>query len=110
MRSCRLPHDRIAGREDREQVADASIARERIGHRQLRPHRVAVPAADALPRHVAGVDELADDPVRGALGDPDGLTDVAQPHARVVRDADQDARVVRQERPVGGSGNHDREF
>jgi len=39
---------------------------------------------------------------------PDDVTDVAQPNARIVRDADEHARVIREERPVRGHGNHDR--
>jgi hypothetical protein len=38
-----------------------------------------VAAADAIPRDVTCVGELADDAVRGAFGDPDRFADVAQP-------------------------------
>jgi hypothetical protein len=39
--------------------------------------RVLVAAAASLPRDVAGVREVGDDPVRGAFGDPDGVADLA---------------------------------
>jgi hypothetical protein len=54
-----------------------------------------VAPAAALAREVAVADELADDAVRRALGDPQALADVAQADARVVGDAQQDLRMAR---------------
>jgi hypothetical protein len=63
---------------------------------------VAPPAA--LARDVAGGLKLADDAVRGALGDPNPVADVTQADARVVGDAEQGLRVAGEEGPAGGSG------
>lgn len=54
--------------QNREQLADSLSAGERVGDGELGLDRVMVAAAHALPRDVAGVRELADDAVRGALG------------------------------------------
>ena len=62
---------------------------------------VVVAASVSLARDVAGVGELDHDPVRGALGDPDPLADVAQADARVACDAHQHLSVIGQERPAG---------
>jgi hypothetical protein len=39
--------------------------------------RVAVTPAVALPLQVAGIGQLTDDPMRGPLGDPDLIADLA---------------------------------
>ena len=71
LRQRRHPGDGRLAREHREQVADLLIARDRVGQRQLWAQRVAVAPPAALAHEVAVGDELADDPMRGALGDPD---------------------------------------
>ena len=95
------PGDGRAAREHRQQVADLLIARDGVGQRQLRAQRVVVAPAPALAREVAVGDELADDAVRGALGDPHQVADVAQADAGVAGDAKQDLRVASEERPAG---------
>ena len=49
---------------------------------------------------VPGLGEIGDDAVGGALGDTRPGRDVAQPHARVVGDAQQHPGVVGQEAPA----------
>jgi hypothetical protein len=69
--------------------------------------RVVVAAAVAPARDVAGGDQLGDDPVCSAFGDPDRLADLAQAHAGVMRDAEQHLGVVGEKRPAGRSvGTH----
>ena len=62
---------------------------------------VAVAAAVFVLGDVFGLDEIGDDAVGGALGDARPGRDVAQPHARVVGDAQQHPGVVGQATPVG---------
>jgi hypothetical protein len=52
-------------------------------------------------REIAVGDELADDAVGGALGDPDLVADVAQAHAGIAGDAQEDLCVAGQKGPVG---------
>jgi uncharacterized membrane protein YbhN (UPF0104 family) len=85
--------------EDGDQLADAPVAGEGVGDRQVRADRVAVASADPLAGHVACVGELSDDAVRGPLGDPDRVADLAQTDAGVLRDADEHLSVVGEERP-----------
>jgi hypothetical protein len=86
--------------EYRQQVADLLLARDRIVQRKLGLDGVAVAAALPPARDVAGLDQLDHDPVRGAFGYPDRVTDLAQASVRVGGDAQQDLRVVGQERPA----------
>src|SRR4051794_38822115 len=93
-----------AADEHAEQVADALVARQRVGQRQLRPDRVVVAPAPALACDVAGLDELAHDAVGGALRDAHLLADVAQADARVARDAEQHLGVTGKEGPRCSGG------
>ena len=61
---------------------------------------VAVPATDSFVAHVALALEFGDDALRGTLGDPDPLCDLAQQHVRILGDAEQHVAVVREERPT----------
>ena len=61
---------------------------------------VAVAAAVLVLDDVLGPGEIGDDALGGALGDARPGGDVAQPHARVVRDAQQHPGVAGQEAPV----------
>src|SRR5579884_2566105 len=69
--------------EDRQQLADVLLAGDRIGEREVGVDCVLVAPPVSLTRDVASVGELDHDPVRGALGDPDPLADVAQADTRV---------------------------
>jgi hypothetical protein len=90
--------------ENRQQVADLLLVGERIAKRQVGLDRVVVAPPVPPSCYVTGVGQLTHDSVRRTLGDPDGLADLAQPDAGVLRYAQQHARVVRQERPGGGFG------
>src|SRR5918994_1864444 len=61
---------------------------------------VAVSPAMSLAQHVALLDQLREDPVSGALGDPDRCGDVAQADSRVMSHAHEDVGVVCQKVPV----------
>jgi len=61
---------------------------------------VAVAPAVLLPDQVAGLGEVGDGAVGAALGDAQAGRDVAQPRARVVRDAQQHPGVGGQETPA----------
>ena len=87
--------------QDPEQIAHLMLLGQGVGQRQLGLDLVAVPSALPLAHHVALVHQLGDDPVGGALGDPDGGGDVPQPDAGVTSNADQDVRVVGQKVPAG---------
>ena len=52
---------------------------------KLRLDLVAVPPPLSLPQHVALLDQLGQNPVGGAFGDPDRGGDVAQADSRVMR-------------------------
>src|SRR5215210_1518600 len=69
----------------------------------MRPDRVAVAAAAARARDVAGGVELVHDPVGGSLGDADHLPDFAQANTWVLSDAEQHLGVVREKRPAGSA-------
>jgi hypothetical protein len=65
----------------------------------VRIDRVMVAAPDPSASYVAGGAQLRDDPVRGPLGDPDAIADVAQADAGIAGDAEQDEGVVGEESP-----------
>jgi fatty acid desaturase len=63
--------------EKGEQVTDGQAPVGRLGHREVRLHPVAVPAAALLLDDVTGLGEVTDDPERAALGDADRRGDIA---------------------------------
>lgn len=71
-----------------------------VAHRVRAVDFVAVPPADAGCAHVPGFNQLGEDPLRCAFGDPDPGRDVAKTDVRVLREAEKDLGVVRQERPT----------
>jgi len=70
-----------------------------VSHGRFSVDRVAVPPADALDRDEACLDEVCDDPLRGAFGYTDPFSDIPEPDIDVFVDAEKDLRVVCQERP-----------
>ena len=70
-----------------------------VAHGDLGVDAVVVAAADSFAFHVAGFDQVGDDALRGALGDPDGLGDVAEADVGFALDAEQHLGVVREEPP-----------
>jgi hypothetical protein len=88
--------------QDPQQIAHLMLLGQGMGERQLGLDLVAVSSPLPLTYHVALVDQLGDDSVGGALGDPNGCGDFAEPDARVTSHADKDMRVVGQKVPPGG--------
>jgi hypothetical protein len=85
--------------EDLQQIAHLLTAGERVWEREMRPERVMATPPPSLACEIAGRLELVDDAVNRTFGDSDLVADLAQPNARVARDAPEHLRVVRQERP-----------
>jgi hypothetical protein len=85
-----------------EQIADLSLLDERMAQGKLRYDLVTVSSALSLAQHVTLLDELGEDPVGAALGDPDRNRDVPQADARIMGHADKDMGVVGQKVPAAG--------
>ncbi len=71
---------------------------------KIRYDLVTVPPTLSLAQHIATFDQLGEDPVGGAFGDPDRRGDVAQADSRVIGHARKDVGVVGQEVPAGRLG------
>ena len=71
-----------------------------MAHARLAIDPVAVAPADSLARHVAGLDEIVGYALGGTFGDAHRLRDVAHSCVRVVLDAEQHLRVIREEVPA----------
>ena len=89
--------------EELHQLTDRSLSQQGIWQRLVDLDVVAVAAAVLVLDHISGVHQIGDNAEGGALGDAKRGRDLPQPHARVVRDAQQRQSVVRQEAP-----SHDR--
>jgi hypothetical protein len=85
--------------EDRQEVANALLADEAVAQWLISVDRVVVAAAGSRARDVARRRQVVDDPVSGSFGDADTIAKLAKTHARILSDAQQDARVVGQKRP-----------
>ena len=87
-----------------EQIANPPLLcllRQGMMQRQLAVDLVDASPTNSLANDVAVLDQLGDDPMSASLRHPYGLGDVAQTNAGVVRDAQQDLRVVREELVLG---------
>ena len=82
-----------------DQRGDVFVSLDRVPKRQIGSHLVAIPPTMATPLEVPSFLQLGDDPLNGALGDADEVSDVAHPHLRLPRNAQQDVRVVGQKGP-----------
>src|SRR5712692_8573644 len=91
---------RAGAREKGQHLADGDLLAGGLGQREVRLDLVAVAAAVFLLDHVVGLGQVGDDAVGAALGDAHAGRDVAQPHARVMCDAQQDPAVIGQEAPA----------
>ena len=89
------------GPQDSEDLADLVGLLEGVPKRELGVQAVVIAAPLSLHVQIAGLDEVGDDALDGALGDSDPVGEVAVPHPRVMRHAHQDPRVVGEESPVG---------
>jgi hypothetical protein len=85
--------------EEVEELADIVSELSRVAHLDVAVDRVAVSASDALPLDEARLDEVGDDSLGGAFGDPDVEGDIAQPDLGVVGDAKEHLGVVGDEPP-----------
>lgn len=72
---------------------------DRVPKRKIGSHLVAIPTTMANPLDVPSFLQLGDDPLNGALGDAYEVSDVAHPHLRLPRNAQEDVRVVGEKRP-----------
>ena len=80
--------------QDLEQIAHLALLDEGVTKGKLRDDLIAVSSAPPLAQNVALFDQLGQDPVGGALGDPNRRGDVAQADARVIGHAHEDMGVV----------------
>ena len=71
-----------------------------MAHAHLAIDSVAVAPADSLPRNETGLDEIVGDALGGTFGDAHRLRNVAHSCVRVVLDAEQHLRVIREEVPA----------
>jgi hypothetical protein len=92
------------GPEEIEERADLLLCLSSMAHGRIPVDRVVVASTDPLALEYASLDELCGDPLRRSLGDPDLVGDVPKPRVAVLRDAQKDLSVVREERPLRGLG------
>jgi hypothetical protein len=97
---CWLPRRRAD--QDLEQLADLALLDEGMTHGKPRHHLVAVSSTSTLAQHVALLDQLGHDPVRGTLRYPYRCGDIAQADARVMSHAGEDVGMVCQKIPANG--------
>ena len=71
-----------------------------MAHARLAIDLVAVAPADSLARDVASLDEIVGDALRSTFCYAHRLRDVTHPCVRVVLDAEEHLRVVREEVPA----------
>jgi hypothetical protein len=86
--------------QDAQEIDDPLLACERIRQRKVSFDRVLVASTASSTCDVSRALELSDDSVRRPFGDPHVRSDLTQPNTRVVRDTEQDLRMVGQERPL----------
>ena len=84
-----------------QRLADGPLPSYRFRQRHVALDLVPIASAFLMLGHVTGFGEFHDDAVRGALGDIEGGSDVAKPHAGVVGDAQQGPGVIGEEVPIG---------
>lgn len=65
----------------------------------MRSNTVRVPSTLALVSEVPALFEIGDDPLDGAFGDPDAISEISDARLWVGRDAKEHVGVVRQEGP-----------
>ena len=90
--------------EEGQHLADGGLLAGGFGQRQVGLDLIAVAAAVFLLQHVTGFGQVGDDAVGAAFGDAQAGREVAQPHARVAGDAQQQPGVAGQETPVRRAG------
>ena len=93
-------HGRVGTGQQGQHLTDGAFPGGGLWQREVGLDVVAVAAAVLLLDHVAGLDQVRDDAERAAFGDVQAGRDVAQAHPRVMRDQQQNPRMVRQEGPA----------
>ena len=83
-----------------EELADPVRLLDWVAQGLLGNDLIVVAATVLGPPHIATRDEVGDDRLRGALGDPDPVGDVPASDPRVAGNADEDVAVIGQERPA----------
>lgn len=84
-----------------EQCADLVAELRRVPHGMFTVDGISVATPDPGGLDVAGLDELGEDSLARAFGDADPLGHVTQTNVGVLRQAKENLRVVREERPAG---------
>jgi hypothetical protein len=100
----RLPRRRLvrlllSELEESKEFADLVPVLGGMAHGGLGIDAVVIASTDSFAFDVAGFDQVGDDALRGALGDPDDQGDVPEADVRVALDAEQHLGVVREEPP-----------
>ena len=91
----------MSGGEEFEQVADFDSLLGGVAHVHVRVDPIVVSAPVALSVDETRLNKVGEDPLGGALGDPDLFSDVAEPDVRSAGDAEEDLGVVGEEPPGG---------
>ena len=86
--------------QEGQEIADGGFRAGGFGQRQVRLDLVAVAAPALLLDDIPGCGQVRDDRVGAALGDAQPGRDLAQPHAGVTCDAEQDPGVVGEKVPA----------
>src|SRR5262245_27393583 len=93
--------DVLGGQLAHRAALEEGVVQARLGEDRVQVDLVVVAPPLALSRDVAAVLEVADDAVGGALGDADGLRDLAEQDFRIGCDRKEHERMVGEEFPVG---------
>jgi hypothetical protein len=89
----------LGSSEELEQDADFDSLLGRVAHVHVRIDPILVSAAAALSVDETRLNKVGEDPLGGALGDPDLFGDVAEPDVRSAGYAEKDLGVVGEEPP-----------
>jgi hypothetical protein len=89
----------VIAEQNGQYVADSWCLADGLGQRAVSLDLVAITAAVFMFDDVSGRSQVRDDAVRAALGDAQNGRDVPQSRVWILRDAQQDAGVIRQETP-----------
>jgi hypothetical protein len=86
--------------EEMEKLADLVVGLGCVPHLEVSVEVIAIAPPDLLALYIAGLDQIGDDPLRCAFGDPNHLRDVPKPDVGIPCDTEQHLRVVREEPPA----------
>jgi hypothetical protein len=89
----------LGRREEVQEIPDLVAQLGDVAHREVAPDRVRIAAAATGSLDVAGFDEVGEDPLGRALGDPDPVGHVAQANVRVLGETKEHLRVIGDEGP-----------